>query len=145
MFPIGRRSHSRAPPDFAGFDPNTRSIRISGKISCRYAARSGARRPVLRQFLQKIADVRGRIGQIVLFGSRARGDNKPWSDYDVLLIVDRRDQALKDRIYDSVVEIQADMGCDLSLKIVSEIEWNKRRAQGSRFASNVAREGIILG
>lgn len=89
--------------------------------------------------------MRGRIGQIVLFGSRARGDNKPWSDYDVLLIVDRRDQALKDRIYDSVVEIQADMGCDLSLKIVSEIEWNKRRAQGSRFASNVAREGIILG
>lgn len=101
--------------------------------------------PVIRQFLEKIADVRERVAKVVLFGSRARGDNRPWSDYDVLLLVDKRDQTLKDRIYDSVVEIQADLGCDLSLKIIPEAQWERQRALGSRFVANVTREGIVLG
>jgi hypothetical protein len=101
--------------------------------------------PVLRQFLQKIADVRGRIGKIVLFGSRARGDNKPWSDYDVLLLVDKRDQALTDRLYDAVGEVEDNSYCDLSLKIIPKAEWERRRALGSRFVANVMREGILLG
>jgi predicted nucleotidyltransferase len=101
--------------------------------------------PVIRHFLEKIADVRGRIGKIVLFGSRARGDNKPWSDYDVLLLVDKRDQALVDRLYDSVGEVEDNLYCDVSLKIVPQAEWERRRRLGSRFVANVTREGIILG
>ncbi|MEM1675800.1 MAG: nucleotidyltransferase domain-containing protein [Desulfurococcaceae archaeon] len=34
---------------------------------------------------------------VILFGSRARGDYKPWSDYDILIIADFRDKYL-DRI-----------------------------------------------
>jgi hypothetical protein len=60
--------------------------------------------PVIRLFLERIGGLRERIAKIVLFGSRARGDNKPWSDYDVLLLVDKRDQLLVDQLYDSVVE-----------------------------------------
>lgn len=101
--------------------------------------------PVIQEFLRKIADVRPRIGQIVLFGSRARGDDKPWSDYDMLLIVDQRDPSLVNRIYDRVVEIQADTGCDLSLKIIAAAEWDRRRRLGSRFVANVLKEGIVLG
>ena len=101
--------------------------------------------PVIRQFLEKIADVRGRIGRIVLFGSRARGNNQPWSDYDVLLIVDKRDQALVDRLYDSVGQVEDNLYCDLSLKIIPETEWERRRSLGSRFVANVTREGIVLG
>jgi uncharacterized protein len=101
--------------------------------------------PVIRQFLEKIADVRGRIAKIVLFGSRARGDDKPWSDYDVLLVVDKRDQALVDRLYDSVGEVEDNLYCDLSLKIIPEAEWERRRNLGSRFVANVTREGIVLG
>lgn len=75
----------------------------------------------------------------------ARGDHKPWSDYDVLLLVDKRDQGLVDRLYDSVVEVENDLFCDLSLKIVAEAEWERRRGLGSRFVANVSKEGIVLG
>lgn len=101
--------------------------------------------PVIRLFVEKLADLRERIGRIVLFGSRARGDHKPWSDYDVLLIVDKRDQPLVDRIYDSVMEVEDNFYCDLSLKIIPEAEWERRRALGSRFVSNVSKEGIVIG
>jgi predicted nucleotidyltransferase len=74
-----------------------------------------------------------------------RGDERPWSDYDLLILVDRRDRQLIDNIYDEVVQIQADAGCDLSLKIISEAEWDRRRKAHSTFVENVSREGIVLG
>ncbi len=88
---------------------------------------------------------RPRIRKIVLFGSRARGDERPWSDYDLLILVDRRDQSLVDEIYNVVVEIQADAGCDLSLKIIAEPEWERRRQAHSSFVTNVMAEGMDLG
>ncbi|RLE47898.1 MAG: nucleotidyltransferase domain-containing protein [Candidatus Methanomethylicota archaeon] len=40
-----------------------------------------------------------KIHAIILFGSRARGDHKPWSDYD-LLIIGEFDKPFLDRIGD---------------------------------------------
>ena len=93
---------------------------------------------IVRRFVASLNAFHPRIRRIVLFGSRARGDEKPWSDYDLLVPVDRRDQSLVDGIYDAVVQIQADTGCDLSLKIMSE----KAR---SGFVAKVVKEGIVLG
>jgi hypothetical protein len=52
---------------------------------------------------------------------------------------------LVDAIYDAVVEIQADTGRDLSLKIISETEWERRREANSSFVANVSKEGIVVG
>ncbi len=44
---------------------------------------------------------------VILFGSRARGDWKPWSDYDLLIIADFKEKYL-DRIktiYDIIADI----------------------------------------
>jgi uncharacterized protein len=46
-----------------------------------------------------------RIKEIVLFGSRARGDHEKYSDYDMLLIVDKRDKSLKKTVVDIEVDI----------------------------------------
>jgi predicted nucleotidyltransferase len=100
---------------------------------------------ILKRFTASLNAYRPHIRKIVLFGSRARGDERPWSDYDLLILVDRRDRSLVNGIYDAVVEIQADTGCDLSLKIMSEAEWDRRRQAKSSFVANVSREGIVLG
>lgn len=101
--------------------------------------------PILQRFMAAVSAFRPQVRKVVLFGSRARGEELPWSDYDLLVLMDRREQSLVDRIYDAVVEIQADTGCDLSLKIMSETEWERRRAANSSFVANVVREGIVLG
>ena len=52
--------------------------------------------PVLEDFLQRIDPVRQEIKQIVLFGSRARGDYAFDSDYDLLLVVVNKNDRLID-------------------------------------------------
>ena len=48
----------------------------------------------LKEYVEK---VRGRmkLHAAILFGSRARGDHGPWSDYDLLLIGDFKDPYLE--------------------------------------------------
>jgi len=100
---------------------------------------------ILQRFLAGLRRFAPRIRKVILFGSRARGDDRPWSDYDLLILVDRRDRSLVDGIYDAAVGIQADEGCDLSLKIISTAEWERRQALRSLFVENVLREGVTLG
>src|ERR1043165_3352144 len=101
--------------------------------------------PILQRFIRSVRDLRPQIRKIVLFGSRGRGEELPWSDYDLLVLVERREQPLVDKIDDAVVEIQADTGCDLSLKIISQTEWDRRREANSSFVANILREGIVVG
>ena len=39
----------------------------------------------IQEFLRQIAPVRSELDRLILFGSRARGDSKPSSDYDILV------------------------------------------------------------
>ena len=64
--------------------------------------------PVLRKFRAALDEVYGeRIERIVLYGSRARGDARPDSDYDVAVfltdLTDRWDEI------DRIVEIETDI------------------------------------
>jgi predicted nucleotidyltransferase len=48
--------------------------------------------PILRRFRKALDDIYGpRIERVVLFGSRARGDARPGSDYDVAIFLDNAD------------------------------------------------------
>ncbi len=50
-----------------------------------YVATKG---PVLTRFRAALADLYGeRIERVVLFGSRARGDARPYSDYDIAIFL----------------------------------------------------------
>lgn len=64
--------------------------------------------PVLRKFRVALDEVYGeRIERVVLYGSRARGDARPDSDYDVAVfltdLTDRWDEI------DRIVEIETDI------------------------------------
>jgi len=53
----------------------------------------------LQRFMQQIREQLGNhLKQVILFGSRARGEDVPGSDYDCLIIVDEVTKALKDII-----------------------------------------------
>lgn len=64
--------------------------------------------PVLRKFRAALDEVYGeRIERVVLYGSRARGDARPDSDYDVaVFLIDLTDRW--DEI-DRIVEIETDI------------------------------------
>ncbi len=61
---------------------------------------------IAREFAEKVrARVPGQTREIYLYGSRARGDEEPDSDYDVLIVVEEESRELEDRILDVAVEL----------------------------------------
>ncbi|MBC7319529.1 nucleotidyltransferase domain-containing protein [bacterium] len=59
-----------------------------------------------------------------LFGSRARDDWRPDSDYDILIVLENREDEIIDKLYDVVIDILLSTGKLISLKIfpLKEIE-----------------------
>lgn len=101
---------------------------------------------VVRQFAEGIKSLEKKIKAIYLFGSRARGTERPDSDYDLFLVV-TDDFTLKDksRLYDSVMDVLLTTGKVLSLKIFKEKEFQRLRRLQTPFLTNVLREGIQVG
>jgi uncharacterized protein len=99
----------------------------------------------LTRFLELIAPTRSAIKQLILFGSRARGDEKPYSDYDILVVADRVEPSLRKTLYSAVVDILSSSGDVISLKIFPEAEFKRLTAIPTPFMRNVLREGKTIG
>ena len=99
---------------------------------------------VLADFLNRIEAVRPMIDRLILFGSRARGDHRPDSDY-YLLIVAHRDPGLLDTLYDAVIDVRLTHGRLVSLKVLDQRELERLRALATPFVNRVSAEGVPVG
>jgi len=102
--------------------------------------------PIVQRFLGKIGKVKQKIQAVYLFGSRARGTERPDSDYDLLLVVTRNfSLSDRDKLYDRVVDVLLETGKLLSLKVFKEKEFQRLSGLRTPFIENVLREGIKVG
>jgi predicted nucleotidyltransferase len=90
--------------------------------------------------------VRARLGarvrRIILFGSRARGDARDDSDYDVVVVVDRRSPDLREALLEIEVHLLDGHGSMVACLLRDEREW--AASQRQPLGLNVAREGVPL-
>jgi predicted nucleotidyltransferase len=106
------------------------------------------RSPGAARLLRRVQEEIHRIvpgAEIILYGSRARGDAGPLSDWDLLVLVDRQLEAgsiraLRNQIYD--VELETDTV--LSAVIRTRQEWESSRYAVLPFKQKVEAEGIRL-
>jgi predicted nucleotidyltransferase len=110
----------------------------------REGARDLHRDPVVKRFLVLISPLMENIKEIYLFGSRCRDDWSPDSDYDVLLVVSRKERRWMSRLYDAVMDVLLDTGRLISLKVFTLSEFQRLKAIPTPFIHQVMKEGIRL-
>jgi predicted nucleotidyltransferase len=99
--------------------------------------------PVLRFFKNAVMDKLGdHLRQVLLFGSRARGDATAGSDYDLLVVVDQVDSTVTNGIDTIAGEALLEHGALLSAFPISEDDRIRRKY--SPLLINVAREGVAV-
>lgn len=99
--------------------------------------------PVVQAFASEAKRRIGRqLREITLFGSRARGDAQPTSDYDVLVVVDEKTPEIRSELLSIEVEILDRYEALVASVLRSGDEWQRSRAYP--LAKNIEREGIRL-
>lgn len=98
-----------------------------------------------KEFTQRlVARVGASLEKVILFGSRAEGRAKPWSDYDLLLVVSRKDRRLGDQIYELVTDFLLSDGVDISLKIYTADDFKKKMDLPTPFMQRIQERGVVL-
>jgi predicted nucleotidyltransferase len=83
--------------------------------------------------------------QVLLYGSAARGERGPESDYDVLVLSDRELSDTEERrIRDAVYDIELAREVVVSLAMYTRDDWNLPLRKATPYHKNVEREGILL-
>jgi len=93
-----------------------------------------------RQIRENLGD---RLKRIILFGSRARGDEVPDSDYDCLVVVHEISRNVKDIVDETAGEVLYQYNAVISAFIISEEKY--QRQSYDSILMNIAKEGIALG
>lgn len=85
-----------------------------------------------------------RILKVIVYGSRVRGDYRGTSDLDMLVLVDKKDRSIKNKILSIVYsyELQTDISFAVTIFSLEELEFNKKL--GSPFIESIRKEGITI-
>lgn len=107
--------------------------------------------PIIAEALERLCvALRARFGQrlreVVLFGSRARGDASEDSDVDVLVVADDLDEADRLWIYDRAYDAGVDGDDFVSVSPLAYLTAHAAdmRARERRLMREIARDGIAL-
>lgn len=80
-----------------------------------------------------------------LFGSRARGDSRPESDWDILILVDANyiTNEIEDNFRDGLYDIELESGQIISTFIYPKDYWESTLIYSPLY-KNISREGVLL-
>ena len=102
-------------------------------------------RQVLASFRNRVrAQLREEQIEVMLFGSKARGEDREDSDLDVLVIVSGEDWRLSDHVYGIATDLLLETGVCISPKIISARQYRLLQEEEAPFVRNVIRDAVAI-
>ncbi len=81
--------------------------------------------------------------QVILFGSQARGDNRPDSDWDILIVTENEiNKEYKENVLHVLLHLQLELEIDINYVIRTKEAWDKPTA--IPLYNEIRKEGILL-
>jgi len=81
---------------------------------------------------------------VILYGSRARGDERPDSDWDILVLTDYSvDLTTERKFRDKLYDLELETGEPLSIFFYSKNDWQTKQ-RITPFYENVTQEGVRI-
>ena len=96
----------------------------------------------VREIVERLVNGLRKVDAIILFGSRARGDWVPWSDYDILVIAEFQEKYL-DRIA-RILGLLSDLPVEVEPHPYTLEEAIQMLLQGNPTIVDAIEEGVIL-
>jgi predicted nucleotidyltransferase len=95
--------------------------------------------------LSRLMDhLNGRLVEMHLFGSKARGDFMPDSDLDLLIILENDDWKTKDAVRFIAADVSLEYDVLINTHILSLARWERMVRQQATLWQEVQRDGVPL-
>jgi predicted nucleotidyltransferase len=129
---------------FCQSDENWDYLRFSQTLKFNLLENAMIQKDLLKQVKNAIQEIEAEA-EILLYGSRARGDSIDQSDWDFLILLDGMvDDNRTDRIRHRLYEVEWETGEVISSIIRNKKEWNSRPYRSMPIHKVIEREGIAL-
>ena len=96
---------------------------------------------VAKELKEKLSEVTSLV-DLIVFGSRARGNQDEFSDLDISIIVPSLNTELKERIYEIVWEVGFENYVVISPLVFTEDEIENSALRSAPIVKNILEEGV---
>jgi uncharacterized protein len=99
---------------------------------------------IIQLIRQKVNEI-DNTAEVILYGSRARGDNRPDSDWDVMILLKRKDvdKKVEQTFRHHLLDIELEIGVPVSVFVYSKSDWEGKYSITPLFRS-IKKEGILI-
>ena len=104
----------------------------------------GRKKHVIQLIRQKVNEI-DNTAEVILYGSRARGDNKQDSDWDVMILLKRKnvDKKVEQTFRHHLLDLELEIGVPISVFVYSKNDWEGKYSVTPLFRS-IKKEGIVI-
>jgi len=99
---------------------------------------------IIQLIRQKVNEI-DNTAEVILYGSRARGDNKRDSDWDVMILLKQKnvDKKVEQTFRHHLLDLELEIGVPISVFVYSKNDWEGKYSITPLFRS-IKKEGIVI-
>jgi predicted nucleotidyltransferase len=103
------------------------------------------RKQYITQLIRQKVNEIDNTAEVILYGSRARGDNRRDSDWDVMILLKRKDvdKKVEQTFRHHLLDIELEIGVPVSVFVYSKSDWEGKYSITPLFWS-IKKEGILI-